>query len=143
MSIHQQTISQGRPSPGTWRDIPSQNETSQNEPSQNERTILPGSLDSGFAKVLDTRPRKSPARLTVAEKAFARGLKALKEKNYPEARRQLAGFLELTESASRMNASQAPLKQSHRLQGIRVVVESLQLLLAISEEITILEREVR
>jgi len=128
MNIQHQTIS-----PGTSGDATS----------QSDGTKLPGALDSGFAKVSHTSPRKSPARLTVAEKAFARGLKALKEKNYPEAKRQLAGFLELTESASRVSASQASPKQSRRLQGIRVVVESLQLLLAISEEITILEREVR
>jgi len=106
------------------------------------RTGLPEAFDSGFTRLSGVRPRKSPARLTVAEKAFARGFTALREKNYPEAKRQLSGFLELTAAASRLSGSEASLYLSHRLQSVRVVVETLQLLLAISEEITILEREV-
>ncbi len=90
-----------------------------------------------------TVSRKSQFRLTIAEKAFARGLKALRDGNYPEAKRQLAGFLELTGNSRQSDSRRETHHQPHTLQGIRVVVEALELLLAISEEITILEPDGR
>ncbi len=102
--------------------------------------ILPNSAETG---IIASVTGKSDSRLTVAEKAFARGLKALRDKNYTEARRQLAGFLELISSQLREQGGETAPQQSHTLQGIRVVVEALELLLAISEEITILEADGR
>ena len=86
---------------------------------------------------------KSENRLSIAEIAYARGLKALNEQNYTEAARQLSGFLELTEMELGPDSENSSPQQHRTLQGTRVVVEALQLLLAISEEIAILEPQGR
>ncbi len=94
-------------------------------------------------KQIQPKSGKSSFRLSVAEKAFARGLKALQQKKYPEAKRQLAGFLALMGQSGASAYGSKPQHQPKTLQGIRVVVEALELLLAISEEITILEKDGR
>lgn len=86
---------------------------------------------------------KSENRLSIAEIAYARGLKALSEQNYTEAARQLSGFLELTKVGLESDSEKPSPQQARTLQGTRVVVEALQLLLAISEEIAILEPQGR
>jgi len=117
--------------------------SAQNPPATKRRMSSPAPHNSGAQGLSKGSLSKSPARLTVAEKAFARGLTALREKDYRDAERQLSGFRELTRHFNTSEPSGSPAKQSQRLQEIRVGVEALQLLLAISEEITILEREAR
>ncbi len=67
----------------------------------------------------------APTRLSRAEKAYVRGLVALREKSYPDALRQLNGYLELS---------------SVENPEIQLLTQSLTLLLAIRDEITIIER---
>lgn len=68
-----------------------------------------------------------PARLSVAERAFVRGMVALRDQNYSEAFRQLSGYLKLTENKNRRAA---------------LVCEVLALHLAIGREIAIIEPKV-
>lgn len=65
-----------------------------------------------------------PARLTVTERAYVRGMVALRDRKYPEAYRQLSGYLKLTENKNRQTA---------------LTCEVLSLYLAISREIAIIE----
>lgn len=65
-----------------------------------------------------------PARLTVTECAYIRGMVALRDRKYPEAYRQLSAYVKLTENKDRQ---------------VELTCEVLALYLAISQEIAIIE----
>ena len=76
---------------------------------------------------ISTVPTAKTARLTVAEKAYVRGMLALRDQNYSEGHRQLSGYLKLIKS---------------RNPQAELTCQVLSLYLAISQEIAIIESEV-
>lgn len=97
------------------------------EKSASENAVAPVTRLSDSQSEISTVPTAKTARLTVAEKAYVRGMLALRDQNYSEAHRQLSGYLKLIQTKN----PQAEL-----------TCQVLSLYLAISQEIAIIESEV-
>ena len=97
------------------------------EKGMSDKAVAPANRSSDSQSGIATVPTAKTARLTVAERAYVRGMLALRDQNYPESHRQLSGYLKLIKTQN----PQAEL-----------TCEVLSLYLAISREIAIIESEV-
>ena len=84
------------------------------------------------------------ARLTNSERAYIRGLIALKNADYGEAHRQLSGYLRLSESCDAADSTNSTNSPELRLNPqTKILTETLNLFLAIQRESAILETAIR
>lgn len=90
-------------------------------------TSAPANRISDSQSRIATVSTAKTARLTVAERAYVRGMLALRNRKYAEAHRQLSGYLKLTESENFQT---------------KLICEVLSVYLAISQKIAIIESKV-